>query len=281
MENGNGHILIEDEWKRIREIIDDYRSKIPQHQRTFNPLFYFIIDHSGQHGPSSVLLKDYISFCGRRSSRCTCINRIIKKLIDIINDSVDCPNKDDVSEYEHMMRNIVPFIDATINKVPEYRIRYFESTLHATAIRRNMGGDPTECARIGYKVDVLIKLPGLHWSPDIGCGEISGGLPRCTRVKEWMDTLKLGLELRDVWILANNQLCGVDTNNLVIWGFTVVARSIRIYALAIAGGLIHLILAYEAPIPSARWNRCNAKIAYCTMLEFLKKLNDTKILLLN
>lgn len=87
-----------------------------------------------------------------------------------------------------------------------------------------MGGDPTERARIGYKVDVLIKLPGLHWSPDIGCGEISGGLPRCTRAKEWMDTLKLGLELRDVWILANNQLCGVNTSNLVIWGFTVVGE---------------------------------------------------------
>ncbi|CAB4416404.1 unnamed protein product [Rhizophagus irregularis] len=98
----------------------------------------------------------------------------IKKLVDMINDSINDQYKDDISEYEHMMRNIMPFIDASIQKVPDYRVRYFESTLQATAIRRNLGGDPTEHARMGYRVDVLIKLPGLHWSPDIGCGEISG-----------------------------------------------------------------------------------------------------------
>jgi hypothetical protein len=59
------------------------------------------------------------------------------------------------------------------------------------------------------------------------------------------------------------------------------ARSIRIYALAVAGGLNHLILAYEAPIPSANWNMCNAKIAYCAMIGFLQKLNATKMMLAN
>ncbi|UZO18831.1 uncharacterized protein OCT59_010139 [Rhizophagus irregularis] len=102
----------------------------------------------------------------------TAEQRAIKKLVDTIgprniymgvsNDSINDQYKDDISEYEHMMRNIAPFIDASIQKVPDYRVRYFESTLQATAIHRNLGGDHTEHARMGYRVDVLIKLPGLH-----------------------------------------------------------------------------------------------------------------------
>ncbi|PKY56501.1 hypothetical protein RhiirA4_507390 [Rhizophagus irregularis] len=121
------------------------------------------------------------------------------------NDSINDQYKDDISEYEHMMQNIMPFIDASIQKVPDYRVRYFESTLQATAIHCNLGGDPTEHARMGYRVDVLIKLPGLHWSPDIGCGEISGVFQGALVLKN-----------------AKDQLNGVNTSNLVVWGFTVV-----------------------------------------------------------
>ncbi|RIA94601.1 hypothetical protein C1645_817763 [Glomus cerebriforme] len=67
--------------------------------------------------------------------------RTAKKLVDRINDSINCSNKDDIPEYEHTMRNVIPFIDASIRDVSDYVIRYFESTLHATAIRCNLGGD--------------------------------------------------------------------------------------------------------------------------------------------
>jgi len=87
-----------------------------------------------------------------------------------------------------------------------------------------LGGDPTERARMGYRVDVLVKFHGLHWSPDLACGEISGGLPRCSHAKEWIDTLKLSWELRDVWALAQDQLNGVDASTLVVWGFTVIGE---------------------------------------------------------
>ncbi|CAB5163821.1 unnamed protein product [Rhizophagus irregularis] len=279
-------IFLQDYWNENYDYVEEsdlhepqnYRSKIPQSRRIFNPLFYYIVDHSGQHGPTIELLKEYMPSIYKslpdvffdlpklspdqnrffdelfvaediqdvRAS--TAEQRAIKKLVDTINDSINDQYKDDISEYEHMMRNIVQFIDASIQKVPDY---CFESTLQATAIHRNLGGDPTEHARMGYRVDVLIKFTGL------------------------------GLELRDVWTLAKDQLNGVNTSNLVVWGFTVVARSIRIYALAVAGGLNHLILAYEAPIPSASWNMCNTKIAYCTMIGFLQKLNATKMMLAN
>jgi len=71
---------------------------------------------------------------------------------------------------------------------------------------------------MGYRVDVLVKFYGLHWSPDLACGETSGRLLKCSRAKEWIDTLKLGWELRDVWALIQDQLNGVDASTLVVWG---------------------------------------------------------------
>ncbi|KAF0480162.1 hypothetical protein F8M41_023781 [Gigaspora margarita] len=104
------------------------------------------------------------------------------------------------------MRNVIPFIDAVIRDEPDFTVRYFESTLSATATRRNFGKDPLERSRMGYRVDALFKFCGLHWTPEIGSGEVSGGLPRCTIAKEWMDTIKLGWELRDMWVWPKNSL---------------------------------------------------------------------------
>ncbi|CAI2173895.1 10237_t:CDS:2 [Funneliformis geosporum] len=306
-ESDIGKALTSDEWMEVQALVENYRSKIPK----TSPLFYHIVDHSGQHGPTTRLLEQYLTSMRQSLPNVsfdlpslsaeqekyfdelfaaedlqdvrarTPDQRTAKKLVDRINDSINCSNKDNIPEYEHTMRNVIPFIDASIRDVSDYVIRYFESTLRATAIRRNLGGDPTERARMGYRVDVLVKFHGLHWSPDLACGEISGGLPRCSRAKEWIDTLKLGWELRDVWALTQDQLNGVDASTLVVWGFTIVARTIRIYALVAAGGLFHLILAYEAPLPSSKWDICNIKIAYCTMLGFFQKLNTTKKMLVD
>jgi hypothetical protein len=99
-----------------------------------------------------------------------------------------------------------------------------EQSLEATAIRRNKERDPNERARIGFKVDAMIEYQNLSWIPVIGCLEVSGGLPRCSRSKEWDDTLKLGLELRDLWAIARDQLMGIDVSQLVWWGLTVVGK---------------------------------------------------------
>lgn len=162
-----------------------------------------------------------------------------------------------------------------------------EKTLKETAARRNEGGDPNKRARLGYKVDVLVVFNGL-WKPTLSCGEISGGLPRCSPAKEWATTLKLALELRDVWKMAQNELKGVDATELVVWGFIVVGESryscsfhalsifvtfcfcglehkLRIYALAAAGGFFHLVLTYEASMPSSMDDLWNIQITYLAM----------------
>ncbi|CAG8652162.1 1731_t:CDS:2, partial [Paraglomus occultum] len=198
-----------------------------------------------------LMAKDLQDVCA-----CTSEERILKKLVDRMyyDDSVSCSNKDQMSEYEHIMQNIVPFIDATFSGVPHYRVHYFESALHATVIHHN---------------------------------KVSGGLPKCTCAKGWMDTytLKLGWELHDIWVLAQDMLKEVIVNasSLVVWGFTVVAYTICIYyyALAAAGGLFHLMLVCEAPLPSSNMDMCNVKIAYCAMLGFLQKLDATKMKLVN
>lgn len=36
--------------------IDEYRNTIPQSKQLYNPLWYYIIDHSGQHAPTNKLI---------------------------------------------------------------------------------------------------------------------------------------------------------------------------------------------------------------------------------
>ncbi|CAG8696596.1 16732_t:CDS:2, partial [Racocetra fulgida] len=86
--------------------------------------------------------------------------------------------------------------EAVIHKVEAY----------PTAVRRNKERDPNDRARIGFKVDAAIEYQNISWTPVLGCLEVSGGLPRCSRSKEWDTTLKLGLELRDLWAIAEGQL---------------------------------------------------------------------------
>ncbi|CAG8585188.1 7451_t:CDS:2 [Paraglomus brasilianum] len=94
------------------------------------------------------------------------------------------------------------------------------------------------------KIDVLIDFTGLHWIPEIGC------------------------ELRDIWLLNQEELVGVDTSSLVLWGFTII-------------GFSHLALAYQASMPSSTSDICNIKLAYCVMVSFLEKLRETRTTLCN
>ncbi|RUP48726.1 hypothetical protein BC936DRAFT_144092 [Jimgerdemannia flammicorona] len=102
---------------------------------------------------------------------------------------------------------------------------------------------------------------------------VSGGLPECPRSKEWDDTLKLTLELQDLWAFAEDQLAGVDTTDLVWWGLMVVGRKLRVYALAAAGGLFHLVLTHETLLPSCREDLGSVELAYLVLKQ---KLDATK-----
>ncbi|RUS29178.1 hypothetical protein BC938DRAFT_480958 [Jimgerdemannia flammicorona] len=302
---GEAPSMSNEDWAVIMTKIEQYRKKIPASQRLFDPLHYYIVDHSERHGPTTKLLdKHFPSMRGSLSKEInfslpvlsgkdaevfdmlvmadnvediqaeTLKDRIVKKLMSKVVDAVSMRNHNMMSEMEHTARNIMPFIDATAGQQQRFQIYYGEKSLRATAMRRNKGGDPTKRARTGYKVDVLIELDSL-WKPTIGCGEVSGGLPRCSISKEWADTLKLALELRDVWALAQDELEGVDATKLVVWGFIVVERKLRIYALVAAGGLFHFLLISQTSIPSSVDDLWSAQVAYLTMMAFQEKLETT------
>ncbi|RUP48050.1 hypothetical protein BC936DRAFT_145021 [Jimgerdemannia flammicorona] len=306
VEFGGEELSTDVEWDTVLEKVELYRSRLAKTWCLCDPLYYLLVDHSGFHGPTSDLLKDYLPHIRHFLPKEMCftvptfseeeadffdllimaddVDDIVavtseqkraKKLVSKMIESVIMPMRNYLSEVEHMMRNVVPLMDATVALDKRCWVRYGEKSLEATAARRNKGSDPNKRARVGYKVDTAIEYQELDWAPVIGCVEISGGLPRCSRSKEWDDTLKLGLELRDLWVFTEEQLVGVDTTHLVFWGLTVVARTIRIYALAALGGLFHLVLVHEASLPSSREDLINVELAYLTLMGFKEKLEAT------
>ncbi|SRR6266542_362198 len=56
-------------------------------------------------------------------------------------------------------------------------------------------------------------------------------------------------------------------------------RKIRVYALAAAGGLFHLVLMYECLLPSSREDLVNLELAYLVLKEYKEKLDETKDIL--
>ncbi|PKK65444.1 hypothetical protein RhiirC2_808957 [Rhizophagus irregularis] len=297
-------------WNTIKEKVDTYRKQLKKGKYAVDTLYYFLIDYSGFHGPTSNLLSGYfpkmlnalpknMRFCVSTLSEeetkffdlllrtediadvktVTEEEKILKRLANNIFDAITMHGKDDLSEFEHTSRNIIPLLDATIRKDNHYRVKYGETSLEATANRRNKGTDPNDRARIGYKVDVIFEYREIRWIPVIGCMEVSGGLPRCSRSKEWDDTRKLGLELRDLWLDATEKLADANANEIVWWGLTVVGLKIRVYALAAAGGLFHLVLMYECLLPSSPVDLVNLELAYLVLKEYKKKLDETRDIL--
>ncbi|RUS34807.1 hypothetical protein BC938DRAFT_478439 [Jimgerdemannia flammicorona] len=230
------------DWADAVDKINRYREGLAKEQRLHNPLYYFLVDHSGHHGPTTDLLAEYLPAMKLSLSEGsnfdlpplsdeqeTIFNRLlaskhpgdvsVKTDEDRLRNPLQCL-KETISEMEHTSRNVMPLLDATVGLDQECRIHYGEQTLDTTADRRGEGSDPTQRARIGYKVDIIIEYQELSWLLAIGCGEVAGGLPQCSRAKEWTDTLKLGLELRDIWYKAQNELEVSTAADLIIWGFT-------------------------------------------------------------
>lgn len=46
-----------EEWEEVKNMVEIYQLTIPINRHLYNPLFYYIIIHSGQHGPTTTLLR--------------------------------------------------------------------------------------------------------------------------------------------------------------------------------------------------------------------------------
>ncbi|RUP50306.1 hypothetical protein BC936DRAFT_139674 [Jimgerdemannia flammicorona] len=206
------------------ERIEALRLELPTTKRLFklitrssSPLFYYIIDHTGQHGPTADLfdlermrltISDDIVFTLPELSLdqdqffdalinvrirlpTECFQHrfgiwyyIISKADDLDNVRATTPEQKKVkhmvsrifdsitngdhklTEMEHLCRNVMPLMDATVRGTPQLRVSYGERTLNATAERQNKKRNPANRARAGYKVDIIIEFSGLHWMPE-------------------------------------------------------------------------------------------------------------------
>ncbi|RUP46343.1 hypothetical protein BC936DRAFT_147062 [Jimgerdemannia flammicorona] len=152
---GEAPLMSNEDWAVIMTKIEQYRKKIPASQRLFDPLHYYIVDHSERHGPTTKLLdKHFPSMRGSLSKEInfslpvlsgkdaevfdmlvmadnvediqaeTLKDRIVKKLMSKVVDAVSMRNHNMMSEMEHTARNIMPFIDATAGQQQRFQIYY-------------------------------------------------------------------------------------------------------------------------------------------------------------
>ncbi|RGB25990.1 hypothetical protein C1646_771024 [Rhizophagus diaphanus] len=181
-------------WNMMKKKVDTYQNNLKKGKYAVDTLYYYLIDYSGFH--ESAKFFDLLLRTEDISNVITVTEeeKILKSLTTRIFDAITMHRRNNLSEVDHLFRNIVPLLDATIGRDNHYWVKYGKASLEATANRRNKGTDPNDRARIGYKVDVIFEYRGISWTPAIGCIEVSGGLTRCSRSKEWDDTRKLGLE---------------------------------------------------------------------------------------
>nr|CAG8534639.1 14293_t:CDS:2 [Entrophospora candida] len=177
------------DWNAVIQKVEVYRKQIKESKSALNPLYYYLIDHSGFHSPTSNLLSNTFPqmLCAPPKMR-FCVSELTESETEFIDKLLKSEDVDDI---------------------------------------------PTN----------------LSLTPVISCLEVSGGLTHFSRSKEWGDTLKLGLELWDLWVIAGDHLTGVDINKLVLWGLIVV-------------------------------DLYNLELAYLVLKEYKKKLDETKNMLI-
>ncbi|RUS30222.1 hypothetical protein BC938DRAFT_479701 [Jimgerdemannia flammicorona] len=145
--------MTDGDWATAMGKIEEYRRKLAKERYLYDPLYYFLVDHSGQHGPTTAMLADYLPamrlampqemnsllpvlseeketllsqlLAAKRASDVsvrTDEEYYIRDLVVSIFKAVTMPGKDNISEMEHTMRNVVPFLDAAIGCDQECRV---------------------------------------------------------------------------------------------------------------------------------------------------------------
>ncbi|RUS20167.1 hypothetical protein BC937DRAFT_86237 [Endogone sp. FLAS-F59071] len=78
---------------------------------------------------------------------------------------------------------------------------------------------------------LIALVPDIKWMLSLNINSLTGfqlspaeRFPVVFHAKEWIDTLKLSLELRDIWAVAQKELAVAKARNLTVWGFTLVGE---------------------------------------------------------
>ncbi|CAG8677276.1 11543_t:CDS:2 [Funneliformis mosseae] len=261
----------------VRHKIDEYRNTIPRSKQLYNPLWYYIIDHSGQHTPTNNLfdmnaLNESIRDKDPNIRIMTTSNDYendLKELFIRVQRYLRQPSRN-LSEMMHMYRNILPYFDAIFNDYEKFTLDCGEKSLKSSSERRNRNSDPQSQSRIGQKCDLIVTANRISWKPELLIGEVSGGvLPGCSRCKSWKDKIKLAWGLRDSLIRSENEL-EIDVDSLVVWGVQIVGYKLKVYTMIRFKGLFHLILLNECWLPVSIHEIYNIE----TILNVLETMHD-------
>ncbi|CAG8776466.1 20972_t:CDS:2, partial [Cetraspora pellucida] len=293
-------------YEDIRNKIDDYRKNILKKKRLYDPLWYYIIDHSGQHVPTKNLLGELreiipkdISFEVQETPEK--LSELFDKLETNSNlNSVIIDNEEEndirdlwrnirkhlskpkhrLSEASHMYKNVLPHFENIFND-DNWQLDCGDTSLLSSSERRNLGRDPQTRAKIGQKCDMILFSNRLGWLPELLIGEVSGSiLPQCSSCKSWQDKIKLIIGLRDVLVRLENELPGMDQT---VYGVQVVGYKLKIYAMVSHGGLFHLMLLYECYLPASLDEMCNIEHVWNVLktLYIKVKVLEVNLLTLN
>ncbi|CAG8464849.1 9098_t:CDS:2 [Paraglomus brasilianum] len=287
-------------------MVETARKSIPKCKQMYHPLWYYIIDHTGQHTPTNSLLKDYLQ--DMQSEIRTKIvmetqeldedeARFLCRIIESDNYDTVCPtdNKERIikecfisilkyirrnasrgmSETEYTSRTLMPLLDATVETNPDLVISYGEWCLASSAYRRNQTRDPQLRARMDYRTDIRINFSGLFGGAEVAVGEVSGGVPKCSAAKEWRDKMKVSWELRDIWFYISSKFQGVDTSAVVFWGLQDIGFELKFYALVPYKRLFHLVLINTVRKPSSKYDLHNLQSVLNALLTFKKNVEGT------
>ncbi|CAG8570347.1 4206_t:CDS:10 [Paraglomus brasilianum] len=266
------------DWEDIKSRIDKYRETIKQDKKLYNPLYYYIIDHSKQHIPTNELLQTELPKIGRQLSvdfniQDNALSEDEGEFLDQLLDSDDLetiklrkPSDKEIknlvrtlkenharrrgclSEIHHTIRTLIPFVDATMD-LPgprPYQVEWGEHVLQACTERRNENRDPQLNSRVGLKCDCRIVCTTASWKAEIGVGEVSGGLPECNHVKSWEDKVKLAIELRDMLMHIRRRL----NIEVPVFGWQLRGFRLKLYAMSSLKGFFHMQLIHEIDLPS-------------------------------
>ncbi|CAG8634277.1 3700_t:CDS:2, partial [Paraglomus occultum] len=291
------------DWEGVQKRVENYRNSIAVDKRLYNPLYYYVIDHSRQHIPTNnVLDTDFqkisnqanIAFDVESWALSEDEGRFVDRLVT--SDDVDnvplqegndihiknlvrtlkvnhARNREFLSETHHAIRNLLPFVDATMDRRGSklYRVDWGEQTLYASAERRNKMRDPQLSSLVGVKPDCKMVCTTASWRVEIGVGEVSGGLPECCHAKLWHDKVKLALELRDMCVSIQNRLGRI----VPVFGWQLQGFHLKVYGMTLHQGFFHLKLLHEIDLPSGEDDLYLVEDGIRVFRAFNSKMEDT------
>ncbi|KAG2179818.1 hypothetical protein INT43_003601 [Umbelopsis isabellina] len=277
--------------------VNDIQRHLTKKSDLLNPFKYFVFDLTGRHcGTKACLMdmykklqKDLWSKISYERHQMNDRQRAI--LMNMMN--ISCEDDIDqglahiaylsnaelskcrshLSESTHIMANIASYFTILEPKNRKWSGQWGETSLKASADRRNWDVDPSEKSRIGQKTDYILNYLGMGVDAELFIGEVSGGLPKACNGKAWYDYLiKLVLGARDC-LLRLQDYWGKDDDR-VFYFFQVHGFRFTLYAMDNYDGYWRVIMVDECYLSRSDDDVARRADLYCILRGVFKTIEE-------